>query len=94
MKKIKAAEIGFIKIGEEMINLRQFKKVKKYSFGHNESPEGHVYGIEVTPMTPTQKDIENGVDGSYFIATYKEDEEKIFEEDYNEVQKALGSVDK
>lgn len=90
MGKIKYAGNGFIQKGETLINLIEYKKIEKYNFGHNEDPDGNsAFGIILTPITPSEENVRNGVDGSFFIATYTFDEENDFEEDYAVVNSAL-----
>lgn len=92
MGKIKVIAGGFIQLGEALENLRQFKSIKKGTFGMDEHEDGAVCGIEVTPLHPSKKDIENGVDGTYFIATYKQEEMHEFDEDFNALKTALNEV--
>jgi hypothetical protein len=84
MPKIKAIGNGFIQIEETLINLSQYKEIKKYSFGYDEDPDGKSkYGIIVTPLVPNEKSIKNGVDGSFMLTTYLENELSDFESDFD-----------
>lgn len=86
MSKIKAIGNGFIQLGETLINLTQYKQIKKYDFGYDEDPEGKAsYGIMATPLQPSAENIANGVDGSLMIATYSDDEFNEFQTDFNTI---------
>lgn len=89
MGKIKVINGGFIQLGDRLENLRQFKSIKKGEFGMDEHEEGAVCGIEVTPLNPSKGDIERGVDGTFFIATYKQEEINEFQEDFNAIIEAF-----
>jgi hypothetical protein len=92
MGKIKIISGGFIQLGESLENLRQFKSIKKGTFGMDEHEGGAVCGIEVTPLHPSKEDIEKGVDGRYFIATYNQEEMGEFDEDFNAIKLAFNEL--
>ena len=90
MSKIKAIGNGFVQIGEALINLKAYKNIAKGTFGIGEDPDGKsAFGITLTPLTPTQENIENGVDGTFFITTYTFEESDDFEADFELIITAL-----
>ncbi len=90
MAKIQSAGKGIIKIGKNLINPKQYKEIAIHTFGEYESPEGYICGIQVTPLSPSKEDIENGVVGSYFITTYKGDHaEEEMNADFATLKKSM-----
>lgn len=92
MVKIISRGSGFIEVNGILENLQQFRSIKQYTFGLHEDPEGqHYYGIQVTPLTPSEQDIKNGVDGTYFLTTYSKNDKEEFELDYSTIMQAMGN---
>lgn len=90
MTKIKAVGNCFVQVGDSLINLNAYKEIKKYKFGYEEDPETNsAYGIMLIPLCPNEKSIKNGVDGSFFITTYTQEEHKEFEADFEEITSSL-----
>jgi len=86
MSKITKAGSGFVKIDGHLINLKDFKSIKKVNQGIGDDA---MIGIEVTPNKPSQEDIDNGVDGSYFISMYDENSLAEMDEDYQTITDSL-----
>jgi hypothetical protein len=90
MAKIKLIGKGFIQFEDTLINLLAYKEIDKYTFGLDEDPEGNsAYGITFTPLTPTEDDVKNGVDGTFFLTEYTEEEKEEFEADFETILSAL-----
>ncbi len=85
MSKIKVLKSNWIEMANNAMNLNTFSNVRKGRFGMDESDD--TYYIEVTEL---QKNAD-GSDNKYMIATYKEAEEKVWEEDYANIIAALNS---
>jgi len=91
MGKIKAVGGGFIKIGAILYNLKAFSKIIPDKFGIDEKKD-NVYGIIVYPLTPSKEDIENGVDGEFFLTTYTKEEADAFSSDFETITEALKTI--
>lgn len=91
MAKIKIIGSGFIQVKEETLyNLKAYKNIERYTFAYDEDPVGKsAFGIQLTPLAPSKENFENGVDGSFFIATYTYEEENEFKEDFETIIYAL-----
>jgi hypothetical protein len=92
MSKIKAIGNCFIKINDSLINLKAFKSITIKTIGRGD-PDGNVCGIEVTPLTPSLADVQNGVDGAAFLTLYKSGEEKIAEIDMDAIVLAIQKME-
>lgn len=90
MAKIQVIGNAFIQHGETLINLKAYKKIAKDTFGMFDDPDGNsAFRITFTPLTPTQENIDNGVDGTFSLTTYTLEEKEEFEEDYELIISAL-----
>ncbi|MFC1222690.1 hypothetical protein ACFE6N_02710 [Pedobacter sp. BG31] len=90
MAKIKLIGNGFIEVDGKSYNVKAYKNVERYSFGHNEDPDGKsAFGITFTPISPSEENVRNGVNGSFFIKTYTADQKENFEKDYEIIASAL-----
>ena len=86
MRKIKVLKGNWIEIANSAMNLNSFSNVRKGRLGIDEGGD-EPYIIEVTEL---QKNAD-GSNNTYVIATYKEDEKKLWEEDYASIIAALNS---
>lgn len=86
MGKIKVLKSKWIKIEDHVIDLNKFSKIQKGEFGIFEGTDDR-YFIEVTEHNKNQ----DGSDNRYMIATYKENEKELWEEDYESIITSLNS---
>lgn len=90
MGKIKLIGDCFIKVEETLYNLKEYSKIERHYFGYDEDPEENsAFGINLTPIMPSEEDLKNGVDGTFFITLYTLEQENDFEEDYEKIITAL-----
>lgn len=82
-RRIKPAGKGFVKVDNNLLNLNEYKAISRNPLNYNEDPDQRIfYSIGFTPNQPTPKDIENGVDGTWFISYHDEKDKKDFEADF------------
>ncbi len=86
MGKIKKLNGSWIMITDQAINLNSFSKVQKGEFGMFEADDQSYY-IEVTELNKN----EDGSYNKYMIATYKENEKLLWEEDYENIISSFNS---
>lgn len=87
-RKVEKIGNGSALINGAITNLKQFKNITESKFGLHELEDGTKYGIAFTPMTPSQQNIQDGVDGTYHI-TYKEDEKEDYEADFKALKESM-----
>lgn len=82
-KRIKPAGRGHVILSGNIINLNEYKEILRNPLGGYDDPDRKItYSIGFVPKTPSAKDLENGVDGRWYV-TYTQEEKKDFEEDYS-----------
>lgn len=88
MSKLKVIGNCFIQVEETLYNLKGFKEIEKHTFGIGENPPSD-YGIRFTPLVASKESYENGVDGSFIMTEYTEEEIEEWESDFELIISAL-----
>lgn len=90
-RRMYALKNGFASIDGDLVNLKEYKRIKKGIISAFESDENEdKFTIEFIPSVPSFESMENNVEGSVNY-TYLSNEEEDFNADYEALIKALDS---